>query len=226
MRVMLVGFVILAACGMEEPDRSFAGGGGSVASSRQPAPLFGGTVAVALDGRTVAVSDPDRDLLWLIDLNAGVKGSVALPAGSEPGRAIDDGRGSFVVALRKAGQLVRVSIAQRQASAPIAVCPEPRGLTRTEGAVLVACATGEVMRVDASEVTVLKVLEREARDVLEVQGRLLVTTFREAELFDLTTPTPRVQRPGPVPAFPRASRRSSSSRGSPGAPWPPRGARW
>ncbi|MDX2012436.1 MAG: c-type cytochrome [Myxococcaceae bacterium] len=203
MPLRLVGLLLVAACGSELPPASVGIGGGGAGTTRQPAPLFGGTVAVALDGRTVAVSDPDRDLLWIVDVDKGVQAKVTLPAGSQPGRAIDDGQGHFVVALRKRGQVARVSMATRTALASTPVCAEPRGLSRAEGGLLLACATGEVMRVAGHEATVVRALEREVRDVLEVKGQVVASAFREAELLDVMSGG-SMGRPRDMAAFPKS----------------------
>jgi hypothetical protein len=204
MRLVVCAAVLVVGCAPESPASLPEGGGeGGAVAARQPAPLFGGTVAVASDGTTVAVSNPDGDLLWLVNVDRASTRAVLLPPGSQPGRAVDDGAGHFAVTLRKTGQVVRVAMSTGAVSTPISVCNEPRGITRTDTGLLVACATGEVVRLQGSEATVLRVLEREARDVFEARGRLYVSAFREAALVDVATSGQVV--PPPVRAFPAST---------------------
>ena len=57
-------------------------------------PLSGGTLLALADGTTVAASDPERDQVTLVDTVGGtVRARVALQAGDEPGRLVQDGRG-------------------------------------------------------------------------------------------------------------------------------------
>jgi DNA-binding beta-propeller fold protein YncE len=171
----------------------------------RPVPLFGGTVAVSVDGTLAAVSDPDRDLVQVVDLDRmGVIHTAAFSAGSEPGRAVDDGAGAFAVVLRRAGKVAFVSQQTGVVAATHSVCAEPRGITRdstSPNGLLVACATGEVFRVSAAGASLLKTLGVEARDIFETNGRLTVTTFRDARLYDERSGEPTWARPPSVPAF-------------------------
>ncbi|MCA2979624.1 MAG: hypothetical protein INH41_02170 [Myxococcaceae bacterium] len=208
MRLTLTAVACLVVACEPEPETggfSGSGAGGRGATSRQPAPLFGGTVAVALDGRMVAVSDPDGDALWLIDVSTGSKVRVALPPGSQPGRAVDDGAGRFVVALRRAGQVARVVMKTGALDEPLTVCAEPRGLTRAESGVLLACATGEVMKLEGDAVTTVRVTEHELRDVVTVGDQLYASSFREAELVSVLDQGGRTIRPPSMPAFPSSA---------------------
>jgi hypothetical protein len=49
-----------------------------VASGRRLPPIEGGTLLVLRDDRTAAVSDPDHDAVWLVDLTAAI-GARGLP---------------------------------------------------------------------------------------------------------------------------------------------------
>lgn len=173
---------------------------------RQPAPLFGGTVSVSADGRTAAVSDPDRGRLQLVDLaSMRVLSQVALGAGSEPGRAVDDGAGRFAVVLRRAGSVAFVSQHGGIVEAMQKVCQEPRGITRASlspDGVLVVCATGEVYFASKARVALMKKLGLEGRDIIEANGRLVVSTFRDARLYDERGGVaPTLQQARALPAF-------------------------
>ncbi len=176
------------------------------ATNRQPAPLFGGTVAVSTDGQTAAVSDPDRGRLLLVDLpSMRLLAHVALGAESEPGRAVDDGAGRFAVVLRRAGKVAFVRQHGGIVAATQKVCDEPRGITRASlspDGVLVVCATGEVYFASTTRVALMKKLGLEGRDLIEANGRLVVSTFRDARLYDEREGvTPTLQQPDDLPAF-------------------------
>jgi hypothetical protein len=162
-------------------------------------------VAVSADGRTAAVSDPDRGLVQLVDLSTmRILHRVALGADSEPGRAVDDGAGRFAVVLRRAGRVAFVSHRSGIVEATQPVCDEPRGLTRDSrgvGEVLVVCATGEVYGVSHARVSVLETLGLEGRDIIEANGRIVVSSFRDARLFDGRDAAPTMRQPPALPAF-------------------------
>jgi mono/diheme cytochrome c family protein len=65
-----------------------------------PPPLSGGTLLVTRDGHTAVAADPDRDLVHLVDLSSGLVHAVALTAGDEPGRLVEDGAGRRTQSLR------------------------------------------------------------------------------------------------------------------------------
>jgi len=161
--------------------------GQTVEAPTPPAPVSGGTLYAARDGRTAAVSDPDEDRFLLVDLqNLDVRAALALQPGDEPGRVVDDAKGVFHVALRRGGAIADVDpngvlIARR------AVCPSPRGIAYDAGAdaIHVACAGGELVSLPAAggAPTRTLLLDRDLRDVVVDGTRLLVTRFRAAELL-------------------------------------------
>jgi hypothetical protein len=169
-------------------------------------PMTGGTMTVTRDGNHAVVADPDRDRVVIVDLvRERVTNTFALAAGSQPGRAIEDGAGRIHVALRGSGELLTITGFTGHELRPI--CGEPRGLAWQETAdvVHIACATGELVTVPAGGGDAVRTvrLERDLRDVLVRDGKLVVTTFRTAELLELDdagavstrTSPPIVQRP-------------------------------
>lgn len=153
-------------------------------------PLSGGTLLVLTGGATAAISDPERDRLYLADLSKGAVRSVALDAGDEPGRLIEDAAGRVHVVLRRAGALASIDTERGALLARRAVCPAPRGLAyqKTTDELHVACAGGELLSLPASggNATRRLRLERDLRDVIVADdGELLVSTFRKAEVLVL-----------------------------------------
>jgi hypothetical protein len=152
-------------------------------------PLSGGTLLVLADGTTLAVSDPDRDQLYLVDsVEQVVRATVSFSAGDEPGRLIEDAAGRVHVVLRRGGALVTVDPRTGTESARRVICAAPRGLAYQADADLlhVVCAGGEVVSLPASGGAAARALtfERDLRDVVVgANGTLLVSTFRQAEVL-------------------------------------------
>src|SRR5664279_3183837 len=61
------------------------------------------------DGHHAVVADPDRDRLMVVDLDAGTTVEIALQAGDEPGRLVQDAAGRVHVALRRGGALLTIN---------------------------------------------------------------------------------------------------------------------
>src|SRR6266508_3603072 len=75
-------------------------------------PLSGGTLLALSDDVTAAISDPDRDQVYLVDTRAGaVRATVVLPDGDEPGRLAEDAAGRVHVVLRRGGAIVSIDAA-------------------------------------------------------------------------------------------------------------------
>jgi hypothetical protein len=135
---------------------------------REPwgAPISGGTMIVTRDDVRAVVADSDRDRIVIVDLDAeSVHATIELPAGSEPGRVIEDAAGRIHVALRGSGELLTIT-GDTHAVRPI--CGEPRGLASQGDVVHVACATGELVTIPAGggDPTRVVRIERDLRDVL------------------------------------------------------------
>jgi hypothetical protein len=155
------------------------------------APISGGTMLVTRDGRYAVVADPDRDRVVTVELARGaVVADIALVAGDEPGRLVEDAAGRIHVALRRGGALVtlptptsRAGMARRRA------CGEPRGVAYDAATdqLHVACTSGELVSfaADGGEATRRLQLDRDLRDVVVSGTQLLVTRFRSAEVLTL-----------------------------------------
>jgi hypothetical protein len=168
-----------------QPDLS----GPAVSASVPPRPVSGGTLLVLHDGSAAVASDPDRDVVYVVDAKTRtVRATAALWAGDEPGRLVEDAAGLVHVALRRGGAVVTIDpttglIKQRQA-----VCATPRGLAYEPSSDLVhvACAEGTLVSLRAGGGGVFRsvTLPRDLRDVVVTgAGKLLVSTFKTADVL-------------------------------------------
>ena len=125
--------------GPESTDGGFFVDGGSLAprpsfpptvtAAVRPPAISGGTLLVTSDGLRAIAADPDRDVVYGVDLSRGqVSFTVALQAGDEPGRVAEDGSGHVHVALRRGGALVTLDGTTGAVIARRNVCPAPRGV--------------------------------------------------------------------------------------------------
>jgi Cytochrome c len=171
-------------------------------------PISGGTLLVLADGATAVASDPDRDQVYVVDLSTKVVRAVALQAGDEPGRVIQDDAGRVHVALRRGGAVATIDPKTATLSARRAACSAPRGLAYQASTQLlqIACAGGELVSMPAAGGVASRsvTLERDLRDVVVgPNGTLLVSTFRKAEVLvvgvDGTISSRLTPGSGPVP---------------------------
>jgi mono/diheme cytochrome c family protein len=157
-----------------------------VRAQRNPPPLSGGTMAAA-DGHAV-LSDPDRDLIYVVDVTTKSVNTLTLTPGDEPGRVVIAGTRAFV-ALRGSGTLATLDLSSGQLRTRTAVCAAPRGVFfDTSGSrVLVGCASGELVSLsaDGSSVLATAQLQADLRDVGRDAQGLWATQFRSAALLRL-----------------------------------------
>ena len=163
--------------------------GANIAQAVPPPAVSGGTLRVLADGVTAVAADPDRDQVYVVDLGSrSLRATVALNAGDEPGRVIQDAAGRVHVALRRGGAIVTIDPVAGELLTRRAVCAAPRGLAydATTDVVHVACADGELISLPAAGGDAARTLrlDRDLRDVVVVDGgRLRVSRFRSAELL-------------------------------------------
>jgi hypothetical protein len=178
-------------------------GGGGRSPDPWGVPITGGTLLVTRDGNHAVVADPDRDRILSVDLVAGqVTSEVALTAGDEPGRLIEDGAGRIHVALRRGGAVVTLGDATSgQVAERRYACGEPRGLAwdAATDRVHVACATGELVSFAAGGGEAVRTLrlDRDLRDVIVQGTNLVVTRFRSAEVLTLDAQGTVIERVSP-----------------------------
>lgn len=168
------------------PQPSF---GPTVTATTPPPPLSGGTMVVLAGGKGAVAADPDRDLVYVVDLAPinKLRATVALSAGDEPGRAVEDAAGHVHVVARRGGVVVTIDPATGLIVERKAVCPAPRGIAYEASGdrVHVACAGGELVTLPAGGGDAVRTLrlDRDLRDVVVDNGRLLVSTFRTAQIL-------------------------------------------
>lgn len=157
-----------------------------------PPALTGGNLAAAPDGSWV-VADGDRAILWHLGATSEL-GRASLSPNELPGRVLVHAGRAFVV-LRRSNQLAELDLATHTLTRR-STCAEPRGLAARGDELLVGCVDGtiEAHSLWGARRTLLRDdLLVDLRD-LEVDGdRLLVSTFRNAQVFEVREGTaPRV----------------------------------
>lgn len=162
----------------------------SVAIVTQAPPISGGTLAVSLDGALAVASDPDTDRVLVVDLlRDAVRAAVQLRVGDEPGRVALDDRHRAHVALRRGGAVVTVDTDTGVILDRRPVCGSPRGVAwdPARDIVHVTCADGELVTLPAGggAPTRRLALDRDLRDVVVQDGRVVVTRFRSTEVLVL-----------------------------------------
>lgn len=191
--------VVLAGCGDQwtfgdkeavfdgDPVRSPMDRRPVVRASRTPLPIYGGTLDVLDAGDAAVVSDPDRDQLYVVDLDGPVlRATIVLDDGDIPWRIAQDADGGVHVVLRGSGEVATVDPEAATLVARRSVCPNPRGITAMNDTLWVACAGGGVVslstRPDGSGAR-LSPADKDLRDVIAVGGNLLASRFRSSELL-------------------------------------------
>lgn len=162
-----------------------------VTQADPPPPISGGTLALAQDSLLAVAADPDRDLVYIVDIaERTVRHSVALPPKSEPGRVTLDDAGRAHVVLRNAGQLATIDIATgTYFLRPTCVAPRGVAFDRWRKTVLVACSAGdiEIFPPAGGDRTLLwRRVGNDLRDLIVREDGIHVTEFRQAKLDALT----------------------------------------
>ena len=158
-----------------------------------PPPLSGGTLLVLRDGRTAVASDPDRDMIFVADIKEKkLIASIPTKAGAQPGRAVQDNDGNVHVVLRESGEVVSLKAGAWSVLSRQQVCPAPRGIAFDGSRLWVACAGGELVQATAAPDRKQFMLDRDLRDVVATNGRLLVTQFRSAQVLTVSPETGEV----------------------------------
>lgn len=186
---------------------------GPVASLEQaPPPISGGTLLATRDGKRVVAADPDRDVVYVVDVAThSLEHTLTLQAKDEPGRLIEDADGRIHVALRGGRAVATFALDAPSQITRRAVCDLPRGLAYDAAGdrVHVACAEGAFVSMSADPTAAPSRtldLGRDLRDVLVHDGELFVTRFRSAELLRLDAEGQVVQTSTP-PEFTELSQR-------------------
>jgi cytochrome c peroxidase len=155
-----------------------------------PPPISGGTLTILAGDAIAVASDPDRDHLYVIDLQKKILISdIALQKGDEPGRVIEDAEHRVHVVLRGAGAVLTLS---EPWTTPMRrpVCATPRGIAAEGTKLLIACASGELLTLAQRDGGIIqtRALPDDLRDVAVLpDGRVLITRLRSAELLFIGT---------------------------------------
>ena len=179
-----------------------------IESSQPPPAITGGSLAVMPDGTWVA-ADADRAMVWHVGAE-GVLGRYPLRSGDGPGRVLAMGPRAFIV-LRGASQLAELDL-ERHVLSRWDTCTEPRGLAVRGEELLVGCATGRIEAVSPGTPERRAVVLDDARlgdlrDLTFDGSRLLVSTFRNAQVFEVAAgAAPRILNA--PPSAPDASQRT------------------
>ncbi len=186
-----------------------------VSAAVPPPAISGGTLRILADGRTAVASDPDRDLVYVVDLGRkAVKTTIRLNRGDEPGRSVQDSDGQVHVLLRQAGVVLSFDPATDNQPARRPVCAAPRGVDfePSRRVLHVACAGGELVMLPAAGGAPVRtlVLEQDLRDVVAQGDRLYVSSFRTAEVLVLDREGRQEARLRPPNVGPPQRRRRTS----------------
>ncbi|HEX6766673.1 MAG TPA: hypothetical protein VF103_14365, partial [Polyangiaceae bacterium] len=176
-----------------------------VTAEHTPPPISGGTLLALAGGGVAVASDPDRDRIVVVDTTSMEKtAEIALEAGAEPGRLVEDADGFVHVALRGTGEIVTLDPDSGEIVERRAVCRAPRGLAfdRANDAIIVACLEGTLVELPASggEATRATALAPDLRDVVFLGSTLVVTRFRSAEILYLDVDRNITRRVTPDPS--------------------------
>jgi hypothetical protein len=178
----------------QEQDVGLAGPGAELTavshSDAVTAPPLWGSSVLPLSDTKLVVADTEGDALHLVTYDntrvAWTSHELDLPSGSRPTRLAETGDGHVVVLLRGTGEVALVDARYGAVRWRRTVCAQPRGVawSSAEKAALVTCASGELLTVTHTSTRSLD-LGEDLRDVLVVNGKRWVTTFRSAQLLEL-----------------------------------------
>ncbi len=179
-------------------DGGFAGGSGGcfggfdgeppVAHGTPPA-VSGGTMVVMADG-TIVAGDPDRDVLWVVENQGALVRRVDLAPGSQPGRVVASDGDTAWVLLRRGNALAKLTVSTGTVEL-VGTCHLPRGLAwdQATSTLWVGCADGTIERHQGANTSTLALDAPvfDLRDLLVDGTDLVATTFREANLFRISS---------------------------------------
>ena len=222
----VVGELAVAPPDMRGPSSSGGGGGGgggaatatnpnfgsTVQLDVAPPPLSGGTLLLLADASTAVAADPDRDLVYVVNLDQHVvHATITLSPAEEPGRLVEDAHGMVHVVLRRGGAVLDLNPIAGSILGRRPVCSMPRGIAYDAAGdrLWVACAGGELLAMPAGggPPGVRHQIDGDLRDVVLAGGELLVSRFRAAEVLSVDAATghvrarrtpPPIARPGVV----------------------------
>ena len=162
--------------------------GDTVLAPTPPPPLSGGTLRLSKSGDHVYVSDPDRNIVSVVDLSSSLTTPATqtfpLDLNDEPGRLVEGPPGTLFVALRRIGQIATLDVATGAITRQ-SVCGAPRGLAYDDASstLYVACEDGTLAMMGPGGKTSAVTLETDLRDVVLSGDKVLVSKLRTAEII-------------------------------------------
>jgi len=157
-----------------------------VRAAQTPLPAYGGTLHVLEAGDTAVVSDPDRDLVHLVDLDKSAKrATIELSPGDIPWRIAEDEAGIVHIVLRGSGQVASIDPAAATVVSRRVACPNPRGVVANDERLWVACAGRGIieMATDPGVPGQRLIAEgKDLRDVVVAEDVVLASSFRSSRL--------------------------------------------
>lgn len=158
-----------------------------VVSLEDPPPaLQGGTLLATRDDRYLVAADPDRDRITLVAMQDHSVRHLSVQQNSEPGRMAQDDEGRVYVVLRRGGALVELDPVGGSIRREISVCGHPQGVAvdREGDRLFVSCANGTLLTLDPTRnVSEERQIAPDLRDVVVHDGFVLVSRFREADIY-------------------------------------------
>jgi len=167
--------------------------GATVTLAEAPPPIFGGTLLVTADDRYAIAADPDRDLVFVIDLSTNaLHATIALPAHALPFRSTEDSSGHVHVSLRGTGEVATIDPDAGTLVRTSAACAEPRGVVFDPAThrVHVACERGAIVSLDAATGNVVgsvQTAHKHLRDIFVAGTGFIVSDFRDAALLSVAS---------------------------------------
>ncbi len=151
------------------------------------APLLGGTLLVTRDGQFAVAADPDRDKVFIVDVNTEQVTSVALQANDRPGRVVEGPDGVVFVIARGPNALLRVDSSTGGVTRKDQLCAAPSGIAydAKQEQVVVACRSGQLVNIDPTTLETVRelVLDDDLRDVVVQGDELVVTRFSTTQVI-------------------------------------------
>ena len=176
--------LLLACSGVEESTPELAQP--EAPNTRMPAvPIQGGTMERV--GDLVLLADPGAGVVEIVSATSARRvEQLDFGLESQPSRMAVDGTTAFVV-LRGAGSVAAIDALGAQVAWSEWVCAEPRGVDVSAGEVVVACAGGELVTIDATDGSLIDsvYVDTDLRDVVVDGDIRYVSRFRSAEVLEV-----------------------------------------
>lgn len=155
----------------------------------QALPLEGGTLAVSNDGRWALAAQPDRGSVAVVDLSTQtLLGELGFGPDDRPGRIAQAADGTFYIVLTGAGSIATWQPDSQKGHVIQNVCLAPKSVAFDANNVFVACADGQVIKLQDDRIIDRWSVAPDARDIVVFNHTLYVSRFKTAQLVavDLT----------------------------------------